>query len=57
MYSKLSDQNRNMFGVHSLPEAGDVQTLEDLAALYIERTNLAADSEPIVAGRSFLCLP
>ncbi|KAI8630829.1 ketoacyl-synt-domain-containing protein [Xylariaceae sp. FL1651] len=59
MYSRLLDMNRNVYGISSSdmwPSGAKAESridrMEDLASLYIERANLAAQSDIILGGES-----
>ncbi|KAI1871187.1 uncharacterized protein JN550_004632 [Neoarthrinium moseri] len=56
MYCRLSDMNRTVCGIFSLDLAlinPSIQTMEDLARLYIDRAHLASGSNLILGGWSF----
>jgi hypothetical protein len=60
MYGRVSPINRNVFGIHSidsplepLPDysKSPIQTMEQLAASYIDRANLLSQKEIILGGK------
>ncbi|KAI0103346.1 hypothetical protein GGR51DRAFT_573276, partial [Nemania sp. FL0031] len=52
-YSRISDMNRNMTAIFSPDSPTGAERLEDLASLYIKRTNLGDEQEVVVGGWSF----
>ncbi|KAI1773561.1 hypothetical protein F4818DRAFT_452992 [Hypoxylon cercidicola] len=56
MYSQISNIDRDLMGIYSadaLSATPKAERLEDLAELYIKRTNLMNDQEVILGGWSF----
>lgn len=52
-YSRLTVHNHNMLGIFSLDFTSinpEIQTMEDLAALYIEKAGLHDDKGPVILG-------
>ncbi|KAI0437520.1 hypothetical protein F4803DRAFT_570691 [Xylaria telfairii] len=52
-YSRMSNMNRPMIGIFSPDPSADIARLEDLASMYIQRTNLDKEREVVLGGWSF----
>ncbi|KAJ8133352.1 hypothetical protein O1611_g271 [Lasiodiplodia mahajangana] len=52
-YSRMSDMNRNITAIFSPDSSARIESLEDLASLYIKRTKLSEEQEVVVGGWSF----